>query len=126
MNVKRLCLLLWLAGCATNATLSNGPVNPVRARLASLPACAPGAEVGVLVVKAAICTKKHCEAACCNQCGWTATFETRNGQPVPVEPARVQALLGVAQSALDCEIAGWAEALAGQSLSLEAPECVVR
>lgn len=124
--MKKLWWLVWLAGCATSAPLSNGPVNPVRARLASLAACAPGAEVGALVVKAAICTKKHCEAACCNQCGWTATFETLNGQPVPVEPARVQALLGVNESALDCEIVAWGEALAGHSVSLDAPQCVVR
>lgn len=124
--MERLCFLVWLAGCATLSPGSKGPVNPVGARLASLPACAPGTEVGALLVKAGICTKKHCEGVCCNQCGWTATFESRNGQPVPVEGARAQALLGVTDSALDCEIAAWAEALAGQSVSIAAPECVVR
>lgn len=40
-------------------------------------------------------------------------------------PARVQEVLGVADSALDCEIAAWTAALQTQSVSLETPRCVV-
>lgn len=122
--MKKLSWLVLLTGCVTSAPLTKGPVNPTRARLEALPTCAPGAEVGVLTVRPTICTKMHCQEACCNQCSWEASFE-KNGQPSPVEAARVEALLGVTASALDCEIAAWGEALSGLSVSVE-PPCVAR
>jgi hypothetical protein len=112
-----------LSACATVAPTGKPSL---RAKLEALPRCEAGANVGALTVTAHICTKKHCESACCNACSWRATFEGKNGQPTPVDAAQVQSLLGVTESALDCEIAGWADALGGQSLSLEAPACVVR
>ena len=129
-----------LAGCATSpgtlkgAASGPGPLDAretaaasrVRAALEALPRCEAGAPVGVLTLRPTVCTKMFCEEACCNQCGWAATFEGKDGQPVPVEPARVQALLGVPESALECEIAAWAGALAGQSVSVDPPACVVR
>lgn len=121
--MKRLGLVLLLAGCATTPVTPKGTT--VRERLEALPRCEAGAEVGALGVRASLCTKKHCQEACCNQCSWAATFVTKNGQPVPADAARVQALLGVTESALDCEIVAWGEALAGQSLAIE-PGCVVR
>jgi hypothetical protein len=79
-----------------------------------------------LIPRATMCTRMSCQDKCCNRCNWAATFETKNGQPVLAEQARVQALLGVPESALDCEIAAWAEALGSQSVSLGPPGCVVR
>lgn len=121
----RVFLLMVLSGCAT-APVAPAQEDPVRQRLAALPACQAGAEVGVLRVRPTLCTKKACEAACCNQCSWVATLETKSGQSAPVEPARVQALLGVGESGLDCEIAAWAEALKGLSVALDPSGCVVR
>lgn len=130
--MKRLGWVLLLAGCATSAgdpktaaPTSETPRGPAAA-LAKLPPCQAGAEVGRLAVRAAMCTKKFCQEACCNQCSWAATFEDKSGQPVPAPQERVQALLGLPQSALDCEIADWNQALSGQSVSLEGPGCVVR
>lgn len=117
----RLSLVVLLAGCVTTP-----PLVVKASRLESLPNCEAGADVGLLTVKANRCTLKHCQTACCNQCSWAATFEDKSGQPVPADQARVQKLLGVAQSALDCEIAAWAAELASQSVSLEGTGCVVR
>lgn len=122
--MKKLSWLWLLAGCVTSAPLMKGPVNPTRDRLDALPRCAAGAAVGVLTVRATTCTKMHCQEACCNHCSWEASFE-KNGQPAAVEAARVEALLGVTASALDCEIAAWGEALAGLSVSVD-PACVAR
>lgn len=121
----RVGLFFVLSGCATSPP-APARADPVRQRLSALPACQPGAEVGFLRVRPTVCTKKACEAACCNQCSWAATLETKSGQPVPVEAARVQTLLGVGESGLDCEIAAWAEALEGLSVALDPGECVVR
>ncbi|MDP1822355.1 MAG: hypothetical protein Q8L48_03905 [Archangium sp.] len=123
--MKKLWWLLLLAGCVTSAPLMKGPVNPARERLDALPRCAPGAEVGVLTVRATTCTKMFCQDACCNHCSWEAWFEKSGGASAPVEAARVEALLGVTGSALDCEIAAWGEALSGLSVSLD-PACVAR
>jgi hypothetical protein len=121
-------VLLLLAGCAT--TPSGGPgadsKPTIQTTLDALPRCSSGADVGLLIPKATMCTRKHCQEKCCNKCSWAATFETKNGQPVLADPAKVQALLGVPDSALDCEIAAWAEILASQSVALEPPGCVVR
>lgn len=123
----RVALLFLLAGCATSGGApKEAPVRGVKAALQKLPACQAGADVGLLQVKPTLCTKMFCEAACCNQCSWAATFENKSGQPVPVPPARVQEWLGVPQSALDCEVAQWNEALTGQSVSLEGAGCLVR
>lgn len=119
--------LLVLAGCVTGAPRGEPPrgaIDPTRARLEALPRCAAGADVGVLTVRAAMCTKMSCPEACCNRCSWAATLE-KQGQREPADPARVAALLGVTESALDCEVAAWNEALAGLVLSLD-PACVVR
>jgi hypothetical protein len=124
LNVRKLSFLLLLAGCVTSSPLVKGPVNPTRDRLEALPRCAPGAEPGVLTVRATTCTRMHCQEACCNQCSWEASFE-KNGKPSPVEAAQVEALLGVTGSALDCEIAAWGEALSGLSVSVD-PGCVAR
>lgn len=123
----RLSLILLLSGCATTAH-GPQPVEKVslQSRIDALPKCADGADVGLITVKASLCTKKHCEAACCNQCSWVATFENKSAQPVPVDQARVQDLLGLAASALDCEIAAWTRELESQSVSLEGSGCVVR
>lgn len=120
----RLSLVLLLAACA------HAPAPPQKAalesRLAGLATCEAGAEVGLITVKAGMCTRKHCQQACCNQCSWSATFENKSGQPVPVEQARLQELLGFSDSALDCEIAAWTTELKDQSVSLEGAGCVVR
>jgi hypothetical protein len=97
----------------------------VRERLKTLAACEAGAKAGVLSVRATVCTKKHCQERCCNACSWAATFQPSGGEAVPAEPARVQALLGVPESALDCEVAAWGEALASQPVSLD-PPCALR
>jgi hypothetical protein len=118
-----------LVGCVTTPAAppaDSAPGAAVREKLASLPRCAAGVEVGLLTPRATICTKKHCQERCCNQCSWAATFTTTGGEPLPVDVARVQALLGVPESAMDCEIAAWADALAGQSVSLDPPGCAVR
>ena len=123
--MKKLVWLLWVTGCGTSAPLMKGPVNPTRDRLDALASCAPGAEAGVLAVRETGCTKKLCREACCNRCRWEGSFEVR-GQPVQVEAAQVEALLGVTgSSALDCEIAAWGEALSGLSVSVD-PPCVAR
>lgn len=123
----RLMLLMLLSGCVTDtaASASQPKKSALQEKLDALPRCEAGADVGVLTPRATICTKKHCQDACCNQCSWSATLETKNGQPTPVEQAKVQALLGLPAGALDCEIAAWAQTLASRSLSLEAG-CVVR
>lgn len=118
-------LFVVLSGCAT-APVAAVQEDSVRQRLSALPACQPGAEVGLLRVRPTVCTKKACDTACCNQCSWAATLETKSGQPAPVEPGRVQALLGVGESGLDCEIAAWAEALKGLSVAFDPSGCVVR
>lgn len=125
--MKRLGLIFLLAGCATSAGApKSAPLSGLAAALEKLPPCQAGADVGRLTVKATICTKKFCDEACCNQCGWEATFENKSGQPVPAPPARVQELLGVPESALDCEIVSWNQTLAAQSVSLDGAGCVVR
>lgn len=124
----RLIAVVFLAGCVTTPPAppaDSAPGAALRERLRSLSRCDAGAEVGVLEVRATICTKKHCQERCCNQCSWAATFQTMSGT-LPVDTARVQAVLGVPESALDCEIAAWREALAGQSVSLDPPGCAVR
>ncbi len=115
-----------LAGCVTTP-VSPRPVDQVslQSRLDALPRCEAGADVGLISVKANMCTKKHCQTACCNQCSWSATFENKSAQPVPVDQARLQKLLGVTESALDCEIAAWSAELARQSVSLDGAGCVV-
>lgn len=137
--MKKWLWVVMLAGCATSSTttkeaVSGGGEVPaqeeaararVRAALAALPRCAPGAPVGALTVRATVCTKMFCDQACCNQCGWAASFDTLSGA-LPADPARVRELLHLPESALECEIAAWSEALRGQSISLEAPACVVR
>ena len=117
MNKFLGCLLL--TACVTSSPTTKP------SKLDALPKCVAGADAGALSVKANICTKKHCERACCNQCSWTASFEGKNGQPVLADPAQVQALLHLGESALDCELAEWLTALTGQSVALE-PACVVR
>lgn len=138
-------LVLVTMGCAT--THQAVPLTPARAEaplpvvaagdpeaaaqakvaraLEGLPRCQPGAEVGHLAVRATVCTKMFCDSACCNRCGWAATFEAMSGAR-EADVSRVQALLGLPESALDCEIAAWGRALAGQSLALDGPSCVVR
>jgi hypothetical protein len=105
------------------------PVAAAQARvteaLARLPSCRPGADVGHLVVRPTVCTKMFCAAECCNRCGWEATYETMAGS-LPAERARVQAVLGLPDGALECEVAAWGRALSGQSIALDAPSCVVR
>ncbi len=113
-------VLVLMAGCVSTPK----PLEQ-RSRFEALPKCEAGADVGLISVKPALCTKKHCQTACCNQCSWAATFENKSGQPVPADQARVQKLLGFTESALDCEIAAWSAELASQSVSLEAG-CVVR
>lgn len=98
----------------------------VKAALAKLPTCQPGADVGRLMVRSTMCTRKFCQTACCNQCGWGASFEGMNGQPHPVELARVREVLDLGEGALDCEVKAWAVSLDGVSLQLDAPACVVR
>ena len=118
------CLVGLLVGCVTTAPVRPSR-SPLQARLDALPRCQPGAEVGLLTLRASLCTKKHCQEACCNQCSWAATFEAMSG-PQTADQSQVQALLGLPDSALDCEIVAWAAALADQSISLEQPGCVVR
>lgn len=119
------CLVGLLVGCVTTPAPSWPSGSPLQARLDALPRCQPGAEVGLLEVRATLCTRKHCQEACCNQCSWAATFQAMSGSR-PADQAQVQELLGLPESALDCEIAAWATALASQSISLDQPRCVVR
>ena len=127
--MKRLGLVVLLAGCATpSPPVSKSTPAPggLSAALEKLPTCAAGADVGVLKVRATLCTKKFCDEACCNQCNWAATFENKSGQPVPVAPERLQELLGLPAGALDCEIAAWGQTLSSQSVSVDGAGCVVR
>lgn len=124
--------LFVLAGCATTgegparaADPQGAAVERVTKALAALPACAAGADVGRLVPKATMCTRMFCRTACCNTCGWSASYETMSGAR-EASVADVQRLLGLPESALDCEIAAWRDALSAQSLVLDAPACVVR
>lgn len=133
--------LLLLSGCVTThgaapaetkaapGAVAASPAAAAQARvteaLARLPSCRPGAEVGHLVVRPTVCTKMFCDAECCNRCGWEATYEAMAGA-APAEKARVQAVLGLPDSALECEVAAWGRALAGQSIALDPPSCVVR
>lgn len=121
-----------LAGCATTgetparaADPEGAAVERVTKALAALPACGAGSDVGRLVPKPTMCTRMFCRTACCNQCSWSATYETMSGSR-EASVADVQRLLGVEESALDCEIAAWRNALATQSVVLDAPSCVVR
>lgn len=137
-------LLLTAASCATSGTASDDPAASatapssvgtdareqaaaahVKARLAALPACADGADVGQLSIAASTCTRKFCKAACCNGCSWAPTFETKGG-PQPVTVAQVQALLELPSGALDCEVAAWSAALAGVSVAFDGGGCAVR
>lgn len=139
---RGLLVLLLVAGCVTakpsvatepsvapERTATAGPQDAagaqVKSALERLPRCAPGAEAGALSLQPAACTKKFCHAACCNQCTWSATFDGMSGAR-PADKARVQAALGISESALDCEIAAWSQALAGQSVALEPAPCQVR
>jgi hypothetical protein len=98
----------------------------LRARLDSLPRCAPGAEVGQLTLSAGACTRKFCGAeACCNRCTWDARFETKGG-PTPASKDTVRAVLALPEGALDCEVVAWSAALAGVSVGLDRGGCVVR
>lgn len=128
--MKRLGLIFLLAGCATTTTSAGAPKSApksgIAAALEKLAACQAGADVGRLTVKATICTKKFCDEPCCNQCSWAATFENKSAQPQPAPLERVQALLGLPESAMDCEIAQWNQTLAAQSVSLDGAGCVVR
>lgn len=140
----RTCMLMTavlLAACATtkdakNETADAAPAPELReteaagklkARLASMPACAAGVDVGVLELRPTICTKRFCKARCCNACGWKATLQTMSGVSMPVDEARVRAALQLGEgSAYECEIAAWTQALAGASVGLDGEACVVR
>lgn len=97
----------------------------LRARLASLPACAPGATVGQ-VSFLGMCTKMFCrDEACCNRCRWEPRYETKGGVEAGVG-ARVREVLQLPESAMDCEGAAWERVLKGVSVGLEGEGCVVR
>ena len=130
--MRWLGVLFVLAGCATTGETPASSADPeaaaverVTKALAALPACSAGADVGRLVPKATMCTRMFCRTACCNQCSWSASYETMSGAR-EASVADVQRLLGVPESALDCEIAAWRNALSAQSVVLDAPACVVR
>jgi hypothetical protein len=97
----------------------------LRERLASLPRCAPGAEVGQLVVVTTGCTRMACVERCCNRCWWSVTVTTKRGEGQPVDAGRVRELLGWPEQALECEVSAWREGLQGVDLDAEAG-CVVR
>jgi curli biogenesis system outer membrane secretion channel CsgG len=129
---RLLAVLLLLAGCATTGGADQPSADPraaahaqVTQALAGLPSCQPGAEVGALKVKATTCTRMFCSSACCNRCSWSASWESMSGAR-DASVQEVQRLLKVSDSALDCEVAAWAQALDGQSVALEAPSCMVR
>lgn len=126
--MKRLGLVFVLAGCVTTAPVqqSDAPSSGLSAALEKLPACAPGADVGVIKVKATACTRKFCQDPCCNQCSYAATFENKSGQPVPLAAERLKELLALPVGGLDCEIAGWNQTLSSQSVSVDGAGCVVR
>lgn len=129
-----LVVLVLLAGCQT-AKVAEAPTKDgrdvaateaLRATLAALPRCEAGAEAGRVSVAPTTCTKMYCGQACCNQCGWAATFEGMNAQKVPLDGEKARALLKVGEGALDCEIAAWQQVLSGVSMAVEGTACVVR
>jgi hypothetical protein len=67
---------------------------------------------------------KKCRDVCCNPCGWEASLDGKSGAH-PVDVTQVRALLGVDAQALECELDAWNDALAGQSVSVDA-KCVAR
>ncbi len=132
---KWLLGLALLGGCVTTEATEKksakvsadvAAADKLRAVLAALPRCEPGAAAGLLAVNPTMCTKMFCDHACCNHCGWAATLETKNGQKQPVSDMRAREVLQVSDSALECEIDAWAKVLATQSLAVEGTACVVR
>ncbi len=131
-------VLVLLSGCVTAEATEkkSAPVTSeapdvaaaarLRAVLDTLPRCAPGAAVGLLAVTPTVCTKMFCGKACCNQCGWAATLETKSGEKQALEAARVSEVLKVPTGALDCEVAAWAQVLSTQSIALDGAACLVR
>lgn len=136
MNVKTMWLVVTcvvVTACQTTKTVE-APTKEgrdaeataqLRAVLDALPKCEAGADAGRVSVAATQCTKMYCGKACCNQCGWAASFEGKNGQKVPLEAEKARALLKVGEGALDCEVAAWEQVLSGVSLAVEGTACVV-
>jgi hypothetical protein len=131
----------WLLGCALLAAACQTTkpaetptregrdataTSELRAVLDALPKCEAGAEAGRVHVAATTCTKLYCGKACCNTCSWAATFEGKNGTPVPLDVETARALLKLKDGALDCEVAAWAQVLDGVSMAVEGTACVVR
>ncbi|MFT3712645.1 MAG: hypothetical protein QM817_33770 [Archangium sp.] len=98
----------------------------LKAVLDALPKCEAGADAGKVSVAATTCTKMYCGKACCNTCGWAATFEGKNAVKVPVDAEKARSLLKFKDGALDCEVAAWAQVLDTVSLAIDGTACVVR
>lgn len=131
-----LTVVVVLAGCTAakknTETVKKAEPVEIEARktlqgaLDVLPACAPGADPGVLEVRPTVCTRRACQTACCNSCGWKATLQTKTGQTVPAEKERVQQALQIPDGAMECEIDAWTKLLANTSVALEPQGCMVR
>lgn len=140
----RAAVLLVLGGCATTeATVkaAEAPVTPpltssrtgqdvaarahVEKALSALARCEPGREVQGVTVEPSGCTRMFCREACCNQCTWKATAVGLDGVAEDVT-GRLGLALALPDSALECEVAAWRQALAAKDLGLTAPFCVVK
>lgn len=132
-------MLVWamaLAGCATSGgaetkgDAADGRAGAAEAQLRStleaLPKCEAGVEAGKLVIEATTCTKMFCGKDCCNQCSWSATLETKTGNKMPLDAAKVRSALKVGDSALECEVAAWGKALSASTVAVDGNACVVR
>ncbi len=133
--MRRALMVLLLAGCtgaqkqddaSPRAGKDAVAVADLKRALAALPKCVEGADVGRLVIRSTMCTRMFCQGACCNQCGWAASFEGMSGDSQPVDAKRVREVLRLGEGALDCEVKAWAQTLEGESVSLSEPACVVR
>ena len=134
---KLLLVVLFACACSSAQKKADEPAQnlskpeaaraAVKSALDALPKCADANAAKPLTIAATMCTKKFCNTPCCNACGWAATQPGADGNPAPVDLARLKSLLNLRdENTLDCEISAWNEAVTGQSVSLGDPACVAR
>jgi hypothetical protein len=134
---KLLMVVLFACACSSAQKVEDAPAQnlskadaartAVKNALAALPACTDASAAKPLTIATTMCTRKFCNTPCCNACGWAATQPGADGNPAPIDNARVTSVLKLAnEHTMDCEIAAWGEAVAGQSVSLGEPACVAR
>lgn len=107
--MRSVLFVLLLSGCGPASAFESGAQSvqlasaaDLQHTLETLPTCGPDAQPVQLRAVKYICTKRHCDTACCNMCSWKlATGPGPGGTLVGA------AFLQLPGDAKDCEIEAW-------------------